>query len=127
MFKHFSHIFVYLLLALMPLQSMAAANMLICNSMMQAETSKQALHTMPCHEHMTSPAASIDQSTEDDHPSASKTNCTALCSNLCGMVALQIDIKSALLPVSTLLISTTHPAYASITLPSLQRPPIFLA
>lgn len=126
MFKRFSHIFVYLLLALMPLQSMAAANMQICNSMMQTETSKQELQTMPCHEHMAN-AVGVEKPAKDNHQDACKSSCATLCSNLCAMTTLPTDIKSALLPVSALLISTIHLAYVSITLPSLQRPPIFLS
>ena len=110
----------------MPLQSIATANMLICNSMMQAETSKQALQTMPCHEHMTK-AVEAEKSNKDDLQDTCKNSCATLCSNLSAMTTLPTDIKSAVLPVSTLLISTDHQAYASITLPSLQRPPILLA
>ena len=42
MLKHFSQSFAYLLLVLIPLQGIAAANMLVCNSMMQAQSYKQS-------------------------------------------------------------------------------------
>lgn len=127
MLKRFSHLFVYLLLAIMPLQAVAAANMLVCNSMMQTESNQQQLETMPCHEEMTSVAADIENPMHGKHQGSCKTNCATLCSSLCAMTALPIDIKSALLPVSDLLVSSTHQTYASITLPSLQRPPILLS
>jgi hypothetical protein len=133
MFKRFAHIFAYLLLVMMPLQSIAAANMLVCNSMMQSTDAKvsdigasnQQMETMPCHEHMAHMASS--HTSNSKHKDACKSTCGTLCSTLCAMTALPNDINSALTTSSSSLITLVEQSYASITLPNTQRPPIFLS
>jgi hypothetical protein len=130
MLKRFTHMFAYLLLVLMPLQSIAAANMLVCNSMMQSHTSniasKQEVSAMPCHEHMANMAASTNM-TDSKHKDACKSTCGTLCSTLCAMTALASDLKTAINSNSSHLVSLTEQSYVSVTLPNTQRPPILLS
>jgi hypothetical protein len=49
MLKRSSHFFACLLLVLIPLQGFAAANMSVCNSIMQAQSGQQNSTNMPCH------------------------------------------------------------------------------
>ncbi|MDI1309053.1 MAG: hypothetical protein PSV17_06410 [Methylotenera sp.] len=131
MLKRFSHIAVYLLLALMPLQSIAAANMLICNSMMTMNKVSEQSQMMPCHEHMNSTASNnINQKHDSDASSkykdACKANC-AHCASMCAMAALPSHLESTALETSSQTFSLAYQSYASITLPNLQRPPIRLS
>jgi len=132
MFKRFSYIFAYLLLALMPLQSIAAANMLVCNSMMQTHSNNQQ-QDMPCHEHMASTTAADDNHqaktahTTDTHKATSKSTCGTLCSTLCAMTALAGNINTTVTANSSPLAGPTEQSYLSVTLPNTQRPPIFLS
>lgn len=131
MLKHFSQFFACLLLVLIPLQSIAAANMLVCNSMMQAQSSKQSnpqqVQVEPCHMHMAGMSKSMASPSEKHQSPCCKTTCATLCASLNAMTALPSSIKPATFLVSTDLISIPYQAYASITQPNLQRPPIFLA
>lgn len=133
MLKRFTHFIAYLLLVLMPLQGIAAANMSICNSMMQAQNHQQnqgqqnveQQQAKPCHMHM--PGLSNVKQNSCKHDTACKTTCATLCANLSVMTEMASDIKPANFMVSTVLISSPNQAYASITQPNLQRPPILLA
>ena len=121
----------------MPLQGVVAANMSICNSMMQAQNHQQNYQqnqgqqnveqqqAKPCHMHM-SGLSSVKQNS-CKHNTACKTTCATLCTNLSVMIEMPSDIKPANFMVSTILISIPNQAYASITQPNLQRPPILLA
>ena len=111
----------------MPLQGIAAANMSICNSMMQSHVQQniEQLQAKPCHMHMAS-MANIKQSS-CKHDTACKTACATLCASLSVMTEMPSDIKPAHFMLSTALLSTPYQAYASITQPNLQRPPILLA
>jgi hypothetical protein len=133
MFKRFSYIFAYLLLALMPLQSIAAANMLVCNSMMQANDSKLQ-QSMPCHEQM------LDSAKTDDHQAQTsiqtktphstdthKSTCSTLCSTLCAVSVLADNINTTITTNTSPLAGLAEQSYASVTLPNTQRPPIFLS
>lgn len=124
MFKRFSHFFVCLLLVLMPLQGFAAANMSICNSMMQAQVNTQQAAKMPCH------MASMVKDTQNSKSTCKsncKTSCATLCSSLAAMTAIPSNIKPAALLAATPALSLHDQTYASITQPNLQRPPIFLS
>ena len=133
MLKRCTHFFAYLLLVLMPLQGIAAANMSICNNMMQAQNHQQnqgqqnveQQQAKPCHMHMS--GLSNDKQNNCKHHTACKTTCATLCANLSVMTEMASDVKPANFMVSTVLISSTNQAYASITQPNLQRPPILLA
>jgi hypothetical protein len=122
--KLFWRRFACLLLVLLPLQSIAAANMLVCNSLMQLAHGQALSHTsvqgdsMPCH----------DMGQKPDHQQQkSLKNCGVLCSSLCAVVAISdIQTMSMQLPTAEL-IGLNAESYISITLPQLQRPPIFLA
>ena len=127
MLKRFSQMFAYLLLVTMPLQSIAAANMLVCNSMMQSHAShtsasKQLANTMPCHEHLAS-----SDTTDSKHKSSCKSTCGALCSTLCAMTALPNGINTTHTSISSPLVGLAEQSYASVTLANTQRPPIFLS
>ena len=127
MIKRFSHLFAYLLLVLMPLQGFAAANMAACNSLMQAEKIAEQVQNMPCHQNMKNMQVSDKAVPSENHKSGCKATCVTLCASLCAMTAIPSNIKPASLLVATKLVILTNQTYASITLPSLQRPPIFLA
>jgi hypothetical protein len=131
MFKRFSYIFAYLLLALMPLQSIAAANMLVCNSMMQSHSSPEQ-QGMACHKHMASTEKAGNHETNiahstDTHKTTCKSTCGTLCSTLCAMTALASNINTTINANSSPLLRLADPSYASVTLPNSQRPPIFLS
>ena len=131
MLRYFSQLFACLLLVLIPLQSIAAANMLVCNSMMQAQSDDQSnpqqVQAEPCHMHMAGISKSIENPLEKHQSPSCKTTCATLCASLNAMTALPSSIKPATFIVSTALISIPYQAYASITQPNLQRPPILLA
>jgi hypothetical protein len=123
MFKCFSHFFACLLLVLIPLQGFAAANMSICNSIMQS-SAQQAMRNMPCHDSM----SSNEQHAKKHHQQSScKTSCAALCASLGAMTVLPSNMPAASFLASSSLMHMPHQPYASITQPNLQRPPIFLA
>jgi phage I-like protein len=136
MLKRFSLFFAWLLLVLMPLQALAAANMLVCNSMMrnsmmQLVTAKsidaqnviQQSGEMACHKHVNS--AQVDK--KGQHKSTCKTNCASLCASLSGMTALTQSTHTAPVLSADKLMSAPAEIYASHTPPKLQRPPILLA
>ena len=127
MLKYFSQFLACLLLVLIPLQSIAAANMLVCNSIMQEQNNSQQLQAEPCHMHMAGMSKSTESPSEKHQSPCCKTTCATLCASLNAMTALPSSIKPATFLVSTGLISIPYQAYASITQPNLQRPPILLA
>ena len=133
MLTRFSHFFACLLVVLIPLQGFAAANMSICNSLMQAEANyakQQEVQTTLCHEHMagiTKTSGDLSNNHSGKHKSACKTNCATLCSSLCAMTALPSNIKPATLQDTSKAMTLLSQSYASITLPSPQRPPILLS
>ncbi len=133
MLSRFSHFFACLLVVLIPLQGLAAANMSICNSLMQAEmnrTTLQKVQTMRCHEHMagiTNTSGALSNHHKGKHKNACKTSCAALCTSLFTMAALPSNIKPATLQDTSKAVTLLSQSYASITLPSPQRPPILLS
>lgn len=143
MFNRFLRPFAYLLLLLIPLQGIAAANMLVCNSVMHLQQLQQVsqappTHAMPCHAHLKS-MASVTQDQADTatpnthadhgktHTSPCKSTCNAVCASLCAITVLPTNAKAVMVPNVSTLVSATHFSYVSVTLPSLQRPPIFLS
>jgi hypothetical protein len=123
MLKRFSHFFACVLLVLMPLQGIAAANMSICNSMMQSHENQPKQANLPCHEGV----SKSSESNSAKHQSQCKAACATLCANLSAMTALPSNIKPATLLAATQVLSLADQTYASINLPNLQRPPIFLS
>ena len=116
--KPFLRCCAYLLLILLPLQSIAAANMLICNSMMQLEQSQAPEQaTMPCHD--------MDND-NSHHEQKSYKSCGLVCNSLCAMTALPNTEPITTNLVTATLIGFSELQYVSITLPQLQRPPILL-
>ena len=137
MLTRFSHFFACLLVVLIPLQGFAAANMSACNALMQVATNQakqQEVQTTPCHEHMAGMTKTsgdlsnnhLSNNHSGKHKSACKTNCVTLCSSLCAMTALPSNIKPATLQDTSKAMTLLSQSYASITLPSPQRPPILL-
>ena len=116
----------------MPLQALATANMLVCNSMMQANVvntpAKSVATEMPCHQQMqeTDSADPQDNSAQQNsHQSGShKTSCVSVCANMCALTAIPVHIQSTFALNFTQMIDFKNQSYTSITLPNLQRPPI---
>lgn len=143
MLKRLSHFFACLLVVLIPLQGFAAANMSACNALMQVATNQakqQEIQTTPCHEHMAGMTKTsgdlssnhlsynhLSNNYSGKHKNACKTSCATLCSSLCAMTALPSNIKPATLQDTSKAMTLLSQSYASITLPSLQRPPILLS
>jgi hypothetical protein len=141
MLKRYSHFVAYLLLALLPMQALATANMLICNSMMQANVlSKSVVNElaeltseMPCHQAIQNEAMQnvvSDDSHDKNHPQSShdsnshKSSCASVCANMCALTAMPANIQSTFALNFIQTFDFNHQSYASITLPNLQRPPI---
>lgn len=134
MLKRFSHFVAYLLLVLMPMQALATANMLVCNSVMQsnnmqyntagiqeAKTVQESVGTMPCHQHTASTHANKSESKQ--HTSC-KSSCASLCANLCALTAMPVHTQSDFASDLTQVFDSNHQIYASIPPKNLQRPPI---
>jgi hypothetical protein len=126
MLKRFSQIFAYCLLVLIPLQAIAAANMSICNSLMQSESQPvsqviQAVHDMPCHDSMNHNKQHAEKHSEKN---LCKTSCAVLCASLNAMTALPSTAPATTFLVTAQTINIPQQVYVSITQPSLQRPPI---
>ena len=120
MLSRFTHFFATILLILMPLQALATANMLVCNSMMQSNAAKQstqvASSAMPCHQHMSK--------SEPNGKLPCKSSCANICVSLCAISAMPaLNLSSFALNLMQVF-DVNHQTYASITLPNLQRPPI---
>lgn len=140
MLSRFLRPFAYVLLLLIPLQGIAAANMLVCNSIMHLQQLTQAsqapqTHDMPCHAHL-KPVIQVKTDTiaTNSHVDYGKTHtspcngsCNAVCASLCAITILPSNAKTVMVPNVSALVSATHFSYVSVTLPSLQRPPIFLS
>lgn len=122
MLKRFSYFAAYLLLVLMPMQALATANMLVCNSMMQSNVAKYetksfntAASEMPCHQQINS------KSSNHGDPKAS---CKAICINLCALTAMPVQIQPNFALNSTQTFDSNYQLYVSIPQQNLQRPPI---
>ncbi len=130
MLKRFTPFFAWILLVLMPMQALATANVLVCNSMMQSKVNQYNTADMPCRD-MANMVEFSQQSSDKQLNPCCKPTCKSICATLCASVSavtsLQSDIKPADFLASTPLMSMLHQSYASITLPSLQRPPILLS
>ena len=74
MLKYFSQFLACLLLVLIPLQGIAAANMLVCNSMMQAQSHEQSVQAEPCHMHMAGMSKSTERPSEKHQSPCCKTD-----------------------------------------------------
>jgi hypothetical protein len=131
MLKRFSHFFAWFLLVLMPLQGVAAANMSVCNSMMQAQMSEHQSVKKPCHMKSMQMASMNKMQDSCAHKntgkSTCKTACATLCASLSGMTAL--NQTAPIMPVlaATQTIAAHNETYTSYSPPNLQRPPILLS
>lgn len=104
------------------MQALAAANMLVCNSMMQLETVQHTQSMMSCHE-----ATENDTSARNHHPQTThKSSCASVCASMCALTAIPFTTHSTFALNSSQVIEFNHLNYVSITLPNLQRPPITL-
>ena len=131
MLKRFSQFFACLLVVLIPLQALATANMLVCNSMMQAQSHEQSnsqqVQAEPCHKHMAGMSKTTENPSQKHQSPCCKASCATLCASLNVMTTLPSAIKPATFLASTPLMRMPHQVYAAITQPKLQRPPILLA
>jgi hypothetical protein len=125
MFKKLAYYFAYLLLVLLPLQGLAAANMSICNSMMQIESTQQKTAMSHCNMHMVDTAQNTKNSIQQHD--CCKEYCAALCASLCGIAALASPSDVINLQATSHKLNLSTPLYASITPTNLQRPPIYLS
>jgi hypothetical protein len=125
MLKQLPHFFACLLLLLIPLQSIAAANMLVCNSMVQTQSisQPQQMQNMPCHQDMNKQ----DAHKSEQQQSPCKTVCATLCASLNTIATLPVHMSVVNFHLSTTLLNLPNQVYASVTQASLQRPPILLA
>ncbi len=127
MLDRFSRFFACLLLILIPLQCFAAANISICNSMMQAQMSQHQSLNKPCH--MTSMNMTNMTKTHDNckHKSACKTNCATLCASLNGITTLTQTMHAVPEFAGSQALVASNKTYTSYSPPNLQRPPIFVS
>ena len=123
MLKRFSHFFAYCLLVLIPLQGVAAANMSVCNSLIQS-TAQQVTHHMPCHDGMSNVQHSEKTSDKHNEKNASKARCATACASLNAMMALPSTALATPFLVTAQTVNLPQTLYVSITQASLQRPPI---
>lgn len=130
MLKRFSYFIAYFLLVLMPIQALATANMLICNSVMQSQhmqsmsdqhekLTQASASTMPCHQHM-----ATEKTDKPESKSPCKSSCASLCANLCALTAMPVQLNTSFALNLIQRFDFNHQIYASIPQPNLQRPPI---
>jgi len=124
MMKRFSHFAACLLLVLMPLQALAAANLMVCNSLMQAGATQQVetAEAMPCHQAVNQ-VSSADQASDEMQSQVCKARCATLCAS---MHALTMNIQTDLPKNVSTAIEAYPVSYSSIAQQRLQRPPISL-
>ncbi len=127
MFNRLKRNFACLLLVLLPLQALAAANMSICNSMMQTESTRQKTAMPHCNMHMSDATQNTTQHSPQNQNDSCKTHCASLCASLCAMTALPSNLGLANLPAASKKLFSSQALYTSISLASLQRPPIRLS
>jgi hypothetical protein len=127
MLRRSSHFFAWLLLVLIPLQGFAAANMSVCNSMMQAQMSEHQSVNKPCHMKSMHMASMTKASDSCKHKSTCKTACATLCASLSGMTALNQTTPAIPVLAASQAIVTHNKTYTSYLPPNLQRPPILLS
>jgi hypothetical protein len=118
--KRYIHWPVYVLLLLLPLQSIAAANMLVCNRLQQVNhTMDAAKATMPCHDSVEDDSSSV--------PSQQQVNndCKMICSSLLTASAVPYALTISVITNTVPRLMSSEDTYLSVTLPRFQRPPIF--
>jgi hypothetical protein len=128
MVSYISRFLACILLALIPLQAIAASNMAICNSMQQVTmASEYTSADMPCHKHMENMTDAASDENNSNYKNVRKSHCAAMCANLAVATIPANGIKPIEYLVPTSSIGMPYQAYASITQPNLLRPPIFLS
>ncbi len=115
MLKRFIFI-IYLLLAILPMQSIASASMLVCNSMMTRQS-----ETDTCHQHHLQQS---EEKNHSEHTSSANLHCVVVCASLCAANAIGSQMTLHLPTAAQTVFIPLKTVYASITLPSLLRPPI---
>ena len=126
MLKRFSHFFACLLLVLMPIQALASANMLVCNALMQSQMNQQdevkieaqSARDMPCHQTVNT------TQTKNSNETPCKDTCALMCANMFFVSAMPTHTQLSFALNVLQKCDFDHISYASITQPSLQRPPI---
>ena len=126
MLRDLSQFFAWLLLVLMPLQGLAAANMFLCNSMVQVQVSEHQSVNKPCHMVSMEMASMTKAQDNCKHQTACKNSCATLCASLGSMTALNQTVP--ILPVLTAsqVVAAYNNSYISYLPTNLQRPPILL-
>ena len=125
MIKRVATFFVYMLLATLPMQSIAAANLPLLQGMLQSEPHTSATK-MPCHEHMVK-----DSTAGSDKSSSSKQSCNKSCAALClalsslNILASGVDLSASF--SRHIQVTAAEVIYASVVPPNLLRPPISLS
>jgi hypothetical protein len=125
---YISKLFACLLLVLMPLQAIAASNMAVCNSMMQAtKVIEYSSADMPCHQYMDNAKDIASGEHKSNYKNVSKSHCAAMCASLAVATIPPDGTEPIGHLVSFSSISMPDQSYVSITQPNLLRPPISLS
>jgi len=128
MLRRYSHFFSCLLLVLVPLQSIAAANIYVCNHLIEPKNfSEENSASMPCHKYMVTTLNNVVDSNHCKQKNTCKSDCTLLCASVAVMATLAGNMAITAFPASSSLVDMLHQSYASIIQPKLQRPPIYLS
>ena len=127
MLRDFTQFFAWLLLVLMPLQGLAAANMSVCNSMVQGQVSEHQSVNKPCHMAKMKMASMTKMQDNCKHKTACKNSCAALCASLSSMTALNQAVPTLPVLAASQIVTAYNNSYISYLPTNLQRPPILLA
>lgn len=127
MFVRTPQLVAFILMLIISLQSIAAANMSVCNSIMQFQSSEQNATGTSCHEQMTDMSKAVQNEHGCIDKSTGKKICSALCASLSAMTAIPTDIRHAVFSRVSSSSRMLHQSYTSISLPNPQRPPIPLS
>jgi hypothetical protein len=122
-----SQLLAFVMIFFISLQSFAAAQMSVCNSMMQSHFSNETVSSMPCHEQMEGMTKGFADKEGKTDKTPNKSICTTLCSSLGAITVLSSNIHPTAFLAITSLLSMGYQTYTSVTLPSPQRPPILLS
>jgi hypothetical protein len=123
----FPQLIALILMLLISLQSVAVTRMSFCKNLLKANVEEKNVSSITCHQDAAGVFHTQHNKQDCNDKVACKIVCATLCSNLGAMTAIESNIYPLTFPSATLSIRILHQSYASITLPSLQRPPISLS
>jgi hypothetical protein len=115
------------LMLLISLQGVAATRMSFCNNLLKTNAEEKNVSSITCHQDAAGAFHTQHNKQDCNDKVACKTACATLCSNLGAMTAIESNIHPLTFLSATISIRILHQSYASITLPSPQRPPISLS